>query len=193
MNPMAQYHSPLSHQCHLLDHLLYKCAQGRLCLSLLKVCNYKALHTLQFLSLSFVADVDYASLVQDITFASGVISNVFTVTIFNDSLSENDESFEVFLKPSPDVTIGQPSVATGIIFDDEIPSKTVCNRLSYLITTLILCMCHVTYHEMWLSLMVKTTISVYGFSRDYIPPLAVWHYLVDNFEQDLISKEIHIL
>ena len=59
-----------------------------------------------------------------------MISNVFTVTIFNDSLAESDESFEVFLKlhpDSPDVIIGEPSVATGTIFDDEAPSKTVYN------------------------------------------------------------------
>ena len=45
----------------------------------------------------------------------------------DDSIAEGDEAFEVFLKLLPDstgVTIGQPSVATGIIFDDEMPSKT---------------------------------------------------------------------
>ena len=72
------------------------------------------------------------SLVQNITFASGVISNVFTVTIINDSLSESDESFEVFLKflPSSEgFMLGQPSVATGTIIDNEIPGKTVYNRV----------------------------------------------------------------
>ena len=65
-------------------------------------------------------------MVRNITFNSGVISNVFTVTIINNPIAESDESFEVFLKQlpdSPDVIIGEPSVATGTIFDDEIPSK----------------------------------------------------------------------
>ena len=66
-------------------------------------------------------------MVQGITFASGVISNVFTVTIINDTTAESDELFEVFLKLLPGstgVTIGQPSVTIGISFDDEMPGKT---------------------------------------------------------------------
>ena len=66
-------------------------------------------------------------MVQDIIFDIGEISKVFTVNIINDTVAESDESFEVFLKLIPDssdVIIGEPSVATGTIFDDEIPSKT---------------------------------------------------------------------
>ena len=65
-------------------------------------------------------------MVRDITFDIGEISKVFTVTIINDTVAESDESFEVFLKLIPDssdMMIGEPSVATGTIFDDEIPSK----------------------------------------------------------------------
>lgn len=45
----------------------------------------------------------------------------------DDGVAEGNESFEVFLKvlpESPDVVIGQPSVATGVIIDDEVLSKT---------------------------------------------------------------------
>ena len=48
-------------------------------------------------------------------------------------LAEDDEIFEVFLKPIPDspfnVMIGEPSVSTGIIFDDDVPSKILYNLL----------------------------------------------------------------
>ena len=77
---------------------------------------------------STTADIDYVSLILNITFNSGEISEIFTVNIINDQLQivESDESFEVFLKlipDSPDVIISEPSVATGTIFDDEIPGK----------------------------------------------------------------------
>jgi len=65
-------------------------------------------------------------LVQNITFSSGVDSIIVSVEIVNDTVSEPDESFEVFLKPLPgdNVVIGEPSTAVGTIFDDEVPSKT---------------------------------------------------------------------
>ena len=65
-------------------------------------------------------------MVQNITFNIGSNSIITSVEIVNDTVSEPDESFEIFLKPIPgdDVVIGQPSVATGIIIDDERPSKT---------------------------------------------------------------------
>jgi len=48
-------------------------------------------------------------------------------------LAEDDEIFEVFLKPISDspsnVMIGEASVSTGIIFDDDMPSKILCNLL----------------------------------------------------------------
>ena len=55
-------------------------------------------------------------------------SQVVSVNITDDLIAESDESFEVFLKLVPgslDVVLGNPSVAIGTIFDDEIPSKTV--------------------------------------------------------------------
>ena len=89
-------------------------------------------HITVFVS-STTADVDYISLVQNLTFNGGVNSRTFIVNIENDTIAENDETFEVILKPIPnspfDVIIGEPSIATGIIFDDEIPSKTFYNRL----------------------------------------------------------------
>ena len=67
-------------------------------------------------------------MVQDITFNRGEISRSFVVDIINDTVAENDESFEVFLKLIPDssgVIIGESSVATGTIIDDEVPSKNI--------------------------------------------------------------------
>ena len=76
---------------------------------------------------STAADVDYVTLVQNITFDSGESSQDVFVAIRDDQIAESDETFEVFLKPisnSPhDVRIDEASVAVGIIFDDEIPSK----------------------------------------------------------------------
>jgi len=65
-------------------------------------------------------------LVQNIVFNVGSDSVIVSVEIVNDTISEPDETFEVFLKPLPgdDVVIGEPSVAIGTIFDDEVPSKT---------------------------------------------------------------------
>jgi len=76
---------------------------------------------------STTADVDYVTLVQNITFNIGGDPIIVSVDIVNDTISEPDETFEIFLKPLPgdDVVIGQPSVATGTIFDDERPSKTL--------------------------------------------------------------------
>jgi len=72
------------------------------------------------------ADIDYVTLVQNITFSSVVDSTIISVDIVNDTIPESDETFEVFLKPLPgdDVVIGERSVAVGTIFDDEIPSET---------------------------------------------------------------------
>ena len=64
-------------------------------------------------------------MVQNIIFNRGEISRSFVVNIINDTIAESDESFEVFLKLTPDssgVIIGEPSVATGTIIDDEILS-----------------------------------------------------------------------
>ena len=84
------------------------------------------------------ADVDYITLVQNtITFDSGETSKVFSVNIQDDQIAESDESFEVFLKPisnSPyDVMIDEASVAVGIIFDNEIPSKILLAAYSYIV------------------------------------------------------------
>ena len=63
-----------------------------------------------------------------LTFDGTENSQVVSVNITDDQIAESDESFEVFLKLIPDsldVLLGDPSVAIGTIFDDEIPSKTV--------------------------------------------------------------------
>ena len=70
--------------------------------------------------------MDYDSLVLNITFDGGEVSKIFTVNITNDFIPESEELFEVFLKTIPGnlaVVIGEPSVATGTILDDEVPSK----------------------------------------------------------------------
>ena len=82
------------------------------------------------------ADADFVTLVRNITFNSGEIRNTFTVEINVDDIAENDEVFEVVLKSLPDsprVTIGEPSVATGTIIDDQIPSKIFYNRFLFYI------------------------------------------------------------
>ena len=75
---------------------------------------------------STTADVDYVTLVQNITFDSGQNSQIISVAIGDDQIAESDETFEVFLKPIPnspyDVMIDEASVAVGTIFDNEIPS-----------------------------------------------------------------------
>lgn len=80
------------------------------------------------------ADVDYDNLTALIvTFNIGEISRVISVTITDDGVAEDNESFEVFLKPIPDTTdviIGEPSVAVGIIVDNDTTSKTIWNLMS---------------------------------------------------------------
>ena len=75
---------------------------------------------------STTANVDYVTLVQNITFESGEQRKDFNVTILNDARPEIDESFEVILESLPDfpdVNIGVPSVAVGTILDDDLPGK----------------------------------------------------------------------
>ena len=83
------------------------------------VCTFLCLHP-------SIADVDYVTLIRNITFDSGENSKDFSVAIRDDQIAESDETFEVFLKPIPnslyDVMIDESSVAMGTIFDDEIPS-----------------------------------------------------------------------
>ena len=62
-----------------------------------------------------------------LTFNGSDNSKVVSINITDDLIAESNESFEVFLKlipDSPNVILGNPSVAIGTIFDDEIPSKT---------------------------------------------------------------------
>ena len=79
--------------------------------------------TLLFCFCSTTADVDYITFAQNVTFESGEDTAVFSVTIANDEIPEIDESFEVFIKDSPNVNIGEPSVAVGTILDEDLPSK----------------------------------------------------------------------
>ena len=74
------------------------------------------------------ADVNYVSLVKTIlTFNGSDNSQVVSINITDDLIAESNKLFEIFLKlipDSPNVILGNPSVAIGTIFDDEIPSKT---------------------------------------------------------------------
>ena len=59
---------------------------------------------------------------EDIVFNPDEVSKVIYVNITDDLIVERNESFEVFLKltpESPNVILGNPSVATGIIIDDD--------------------------------------------------------------------------
>lgn len=92
-------------------------------------------------------------MVQNITFNSGETSKVISITIADDGVAEDDESFEVFLKPlpdSPDVVISQPSVAVGTIIDNNTISMKfynepyhfyiyVCTFILYIHTTYYMC------------------------------------------------------
>ena len=62
-----------------------------------------------------------------LTFNGSDNSQVVSINITDDLIAESNELFEIFLKLipySPNVILGNPSVAIGTIFDDEIPSKT---------------------------------------------------------------------
>ena len=57
-----------------------------------------------------------------LTFDGTDNSQVVSVNITDDFITESDESFEVFLKLIPgslDVLLGDPSVAIGTIIDDD--------------------------------------------------------------------------
>ena len=60
----------------------------------------------------------------------------------DNNIAESDESFEVFLKLIPnnpyDVKIGEPSVVTVTIYDNEVPSKTFHHGLLFYISFLLL-------------------------------------------------------
>ena len=75
-------------------------------------------------------------MVENITFSDGDDSRNISVRINNDQIAESVEQFEVFLKLLPDnpfdVRIGEPDVAIGTIYDDEVPSKILCIGLAIL-------------------------------------------------------------
>ena len=74
----------------------------------------------------YTADVDYVPAVLDITFDGVVDMQTISIIIADDIIFEGDEQFELVLKEIPDspydVIIRQP-VATGIIIDNDVPSK----------------------------------------------------------------------
>ena len=76
--------------------------------------------------LSITADVDYVSLVRNITFKSGEDTKTFSVDLIDDNIDENDEQFAVVLKPIPDspYDVMIPVLSSfdfGIILDDDMP------------------------------------------------------------------------
>ena len=79
-----------------------------------------------------------------LTFNANDNSQVVFVNITDDLIAESDEMFEVFLKlipDSPNVILGNPSVATGIILDNEIPSKIFIHNYIIITNTYLLISC----------------------------------------------------
>jgi hypothetical protein len=65
------------------------------------------------------ADDDYLAAIDTLTFAPGVVTKVFTVTIINDSIADKDETVNLTLSNPDDATLGTPDSATLTIVDDE--------------------------------------------------------------------------
>lgn len=72
-----------------------------------------------------VAGSDYTQKSGTLTFAPGEQFKTFSVAILNDALTEGDEKFIVTLSNPVGGALGNPSVASVTILDDETPSITV--------------------------------------------------------------------
>ena len=69
-----------------------------------------------------LADADYITLVEDLVFNIGEDLQVFSVDIINDTIVEDPEVFEVFLKVTdddPNVRISGPNPVVVTIIDDD--------------------------------------------------------------------------
>ena len=67
---------------------------------------------------------DYTAKTQQITFAPGEREKTFGVTIANDNVAENDETFLARITSSPDAAVGV-DFATGTIHDDDVPQFSI--------------------------------------------------------------------
>ena len=90
------------------------------------------------------ANGDYINSIQNITFDNADSRN-FSVALVDNNIAESDESFEVFLQLIPDspydVILGEPSVATVIINDDEVPSENPIMGYHYTNVASAICDC----------------------------------------------------
>jgi hypothetical protein len=68
-----------------------------------------------------VPGADFATTAGTLNFAPGQTSQSFTVTIFNDTLAEGDETILLGLSPNGDAVLGNPGTAVLTIQDDETP------------------------------------------------------------------------
>jgi glycosidase len=62
---------------------------------------------------------DYVPAVGELAFAPGQTSRAFVVTLIDDPVEENDETFEVRLSAPVNATLGSPAAATVMIVDDD--------------------------------------------------------------------------
>src|SRR5262249_52277378 len=68
---------------------------------------------------------DYIAVDTNITFAAGDTSHDVRITIFNDTLSEGNQDFQVVLaNPTSGGALINPFTATVTIIDDDVPSTT---------------------------------------------------------------------
>ncbi len=65
------------------------------------------------------AGKDYTAKTQTLSFAPGVVSQVFSVDVLGDALDELDEMFRVELSGALNATVNNPGTATGLILDDD--------------------------------------------------------------------------
>ncbi|MFZ6801429.1 retention module-containing protein, partial [Undibacterium sp. Di24W] len=72
-----------------------------------------------------LAGSDYTSTSGSVTFAPGEISKVITVSITDDLLVEDSETFQVKLSGAINAALGADSVTTTIIDNDEVKVRTV--------------------------------------------------------------------
>jgi GrpB-like predicted nucleotidyltransferase (UPF0157 family) len=78
-----------------------------------------------------VAPGDYTSTSGDLTFAPSETSKQISVPIINDTLIENDETFNVTLSAPSSATLGTPSTATVTIIDNDALPQVKWTSVTY--------------------------------------------------------------
>jgi phosphopantetheinyl transferase (holo-ACP synthase) len=81
-----------------------------------------------------VAGSDYSATSGTLTFTPGQMSQSFQIPIINDSLNELDETVTLTLSNPDGVLLGDPSVATLLITDDDAPPTVAFNAAAYSVT-----------------------------------------------------------